>query len=315
MLSSLILAAGLGTRLDPLTRLIAKPAVPLGDRTLIEHVLSWLHRQSVRDVIVNLHHHPASISSVLGDGRHLDLSVRYSWEQPALGSAGGPRRALPLLGSDPFLIVNGDTLCDFDLAPMLDAHVSSLADVTMAVVPNPAPNHYNGILLGDEDEVLGFVPRGHSEPSWHFVGVQIAHRRVFEGLEDGVPAETVSGIYREMIAAAPGRVRAWKVNTTFLDVGTPRDYLAAALQQPLSISAAQIAASARLTRSVVWPGVTIEDDVVLEDCIVAGPLRVPRGLEAHTEILIPAAWARRGDRMRQHDDVAIYPLDIGHASS
>jgi NDP-sugar pyrophosphorylase family protein len=315
VLSSLILAAGLGTRLDPLTRFIAKPAVPLGDSTLIEHVLSWLHRQSVRDVIVNLHHHPASISSVLGDGRHLDLTVRYSWEQPVLGSAGGPRRALSLLGSDPFLIVNGDTLCDFDLGPMLDAHVSTQADVTMAVVPNPKPNHYNGILLGEDDRVIGFIPRGHSEPSWHFVGVQIAHRRVFEGLVDGVPSETVAGVYRQMIAGAPGCIRGWKVNTSFLDVGTPRDYLAAALQQPQAVRAGQIAASARLTRSVVWPGVTIEDDVVLEDCIIAGPMRVPRGLEAHTGVLIPAAWARPGDRMRRHDEVAIYPLDIGHASA
>src|SRR6188474_919178 len=104
-LPALVLAAGQGTRLDPLTRLTAKAAVPLGGRTLIEHVLDWVKEQGVVEVVMNLHHLPATITSVVGDGAHLGLSIRYSWEQPLLGSAGGPRRALPLLASDEFLMV------------------------------------------------------------------------------------------------------------------------------------------------------------------------------------------------------------------
>jgi NDP-sugar pyrophosphorylase family protein len=314
VISALLLAAGLGSRLDPLTRLVAKPAVPLGDRTLAEHVLAWLGRQQIRNVVVNLHHLPSTVTGVLGDGDHLGLSVRYSWEPVVLGSAGGPRRALPLLDSDPFLIVNGDTLCDFDLAPMLDAHRVSGADVTMAVVPNPDPGHYNGILADDAQVVRGFIPRGHTEPSWHFVGVQIVRKHVFAGLDEGVPAETVAGIYRDLVQAAPGRVRVWPVTTTFLDIGTPRDYLAAALQQPQVLPAGMVVpGSSSLTRCAVWPGVDIDDQVRLEDCIVAGPLRVPRGLEASAAILVPASVVRPGDRARVQDAVAIYPLDIEHA--
>jgi NDP-sugar pyrophosphorylase family protein len=315
MLSTLVLAAGLGTRLDPLTRLVAKPAVPVGDRTLIEHVLGWLADQGVQDVVVNLHHLPASITSVLGDGRHLQLSVRYSWEHPVLGSAGGPRRALPLLASDPFLIVNGDTLSDIDLAAMLAAHRASGADVTMAVVPHRAPDHYNGILADDDGVVTDFVPKGHTVPSWHFVGVQIAQRRVFEGLDDGVPMESVAGIYRDLLASAPGRLRVWPTDVPFLDIGTPRDYLAAVLRQVAPISSrAEIAASARLTRCAVWPEVTIERHVTLEDCIVAGPVTVPSGLEASTAILIPASLARPDDRVRIQDGVALYPMDVGRGA-
>lgn len=310
MLSTLLLSAGLGTRLDPLTRLVAKAATPLGDRTLIEHVLEWLHRQGGRDVVVNLHHLPATLTSVLGDGRHLDLTVRYSWEQPVLGSAGGPRRALPLLDSDPFLIVNGDTLSDIDLAPMLEAHRTSRADVTMAVVPNPAPHHYNGILVDDDGAVTGFIPKGHTVPSWHFFGVQIAQRRVFEGLADGVAAETVSGIYRQRLAAAPGSLRTWRLSTPFLDIGTPRDYLAAVLGLPSATPRdADVSESARIARCAVWPGAVIEDRVILEDCIVAGGIRVPSGLEARAAILIPAVYARSGDAARIIGDIAIYPLD------
>lgn len=311
MTSALLLAAGRGTRLDPLTRLVAKPAVPLGDRTLVEHVLRWLHDQGITNAVVNLHHRPDTITRVLGDGSHLGLPVRYSWEREILGSAGGPRRALPLLDSDPFVIVNGDTLCDFDLRPMLEAHRASGAAVTMALVPNQHTAHYNGVLLDDDDVVTGFIPRGHSEPSWHFVGVQVVNHRVFEPLEVDVPAETVAGIYRDLLVAAPGSIRGWRVSTSFIDIGTPRDYLAAALRQPDGLpEGVAVPESSSLTRCAVWPGVTIEDNVRLEDCVVAGPLSVPCGLEARAAIIVPLAVARQDDRMRVQRDVAIYSIDL-----
>ena len=74
---ALVLAAGLGTRLDPLTRLVAKAAVPVGTRSLLEHVLAWLRRGCVHDVVINLHHRPHTITSLVGEGAHLNLSVRY----------------------------------------------------------------------------------------------------------------------------------------------------------------------------------------------------------------------------------------------
>src|SRR6187455_1818633 len=119
VLPVLVLTAGFGNRLDPLTRLIAKPAVPVAGRTLIERVLEWLRAQGVTDAVLNLHHRPETLTSIVGDGAHLGLRIRYSWEMPLLGSAGGPRHALPLLDSQTFLIVNGDTLCDVALEPMI----------------------------------------------------------------------------------------------------------------------------------------------------------------------------------------------------
>lgn len=314
MISTLLLAAGLGVRLDPLTRLVCKPAVPLGDRTIAEHVLDWLLGQGVGDVVVNLHHLPATLTSVLGDGSHRRQRIRYSWEATVLGSAGGPRHALGLLESDPFLVVNGDTLCDFDLAPMLDAHRASGADVTMAVVPNPAPAHYNGILADELGVVQEVVSRGHTVPSWHFVGIQVASRRTFADLPDGVPAESVSGLYLDMVAQSPGRVRVWPVSTSFLDIGTPRDYLTAALRQAASVSAdVVVPETSHLNRCALWPGTVIEDNVRLEDCIVAGAVRVPNGVDVRTAILVPSHVVRPGDRMHLHGDLAIYPLDVGHA--
>ena len=295
-----MLTAGRGTRLDPLTRLVAKPAVPLAGRTLVERVLDWLVAQQVTDVVLNLHHLPESITSIVGDGSHLNLRVRYSWENPILGSAGGPRHALDLLGSDTFVIVNGDTLCDVALAPMIAAHRASGADVTMAVVPNPAPDHYNGIVLDADDRITGFVPRGHTGESWHFVGVQIAAASMFDALPDGVPAESVHGIYKSKLGAATGGVRAYRVNGRFFDVGTPQDYLETALAigghatiEPRAI----IEAGARVTNSVVWGGATIGEGAVLDRCIVAN-VDVPPGLKARDTVFIPARMRRDGDDVR-----------------
>src|SRR3954451_24324868 len=104
---ALLLTAGLGTRLRPLTYARAKPAVPVNGVPLVRRILTWLRRHGASDVVLNLHHRPQSIAAVVGDGGDLGLRVRYSWEQPVLGSAGGPRHALPLLTektADPFLI-------------------------------------------------------------------------------------------------------------------------------------------------------------------------------------------------------------------
>ena len=297
MLPALILSAGVGSRLDPLTRLVAKPVVPLAGRTLIERVIGWLTGAGVTDVVINLHHRPESIAAIVGDGSALGVRVRYSWEPAILGSAGGPRHALPLLDAETFLIVNGDTLVDFALKAMIAQHETCGADVTVAVIPNPRPDHYHGMELDADDRVTGFVLRSEGRPSWHFVGVQVVHARVFASLPDNVAAETVTGVYRELVRTQPGALQAFRANTTFLDVGTPRDYHDAALRlaypAPNVIeSGATLAPSARLTRTVVWPGAAVGAGADLEGCIVTSHVHVPRDFHATGAVLLPAAYAR-----------------------
>ena len=315
MLPTLVLAAGLGTRLDPLTRLVAKPAVPLGGRTLIEHLLMGLRHHGIRHVVVNLHHHPESITAAVGDGAALGLSVRYSWEPEVLGSAGGPRHALPLLDADTFFIVNGDTLTDVAMAPLLGAHRRTRAAVTMAVVPNTAPERYGGAVLDEDHGVLGFVPKGRAAGSWHFVGVQAAQASVFAGLEDGLPAESVSGLYPRMIADSAGCVRARPADTPFDDVGTPADYLEVALRRRAAgpgdsavEPGADVDPSAALERTVVWPGARVGAGARLTGCIVAGDVRVPPGFHARDAAIVPEHVAREGEDVERRDGVALFPI-------
>ena len=134
---ALVLTAGLGTRLEPLTRVRAKPAIPVAGEPLVRRIIAWLASNGVTDLVLNLHHLPETIAAVVGDGSDLGVRVRYSWEQPAvLGSAGGPRQALAILGAETFFIVNGDTLTDVSLRALAAAHDASGALVTLALVPN-----------------------------------------------------------------------------------------------------------------------------------------------------------------------------------
>jgi NDP-sugar pyrophosphorylase family protein len=312
VLPALVLTAGLGTRLDPITRLVAKAAVPIGESTLIERVLADLADQGVTDVVLNLHHRPDTITSVVGDGSHLGLRVRYSWEPVLLGSAGGPRHALPLLDSPTFLIVNGDTHCRVDLQSLIAEHARTQAAVTMAVVPNPAPAAYNGLDVDADGRVTGIKARGHADGTWHVVGVQVVQASVFEALPDDVPAETVHGIYQSLLGApAGGGWRCHRVNSAFVDVGTPADYLNAALAlggaSAVSPGAA-IARGATITRTVVWPGATIGPHASLDECIVTN-VAVPAGFRARCAVLVPSSVRQPTDAVPEHAGVLVFPID------
>jgi NDP-sugar pyrophosphorylase family protein len=283
---ALLLTAGLGTRLHPLTYRRAKAAVPINGEPLVNRIIRWLSTTGIRDLVLNLHHHPASIAAVVGDGSGLGVRVRYSWEQPVLGSAGGPRHALPLLADDSdetFLIVNGDTLTNLDVHDVLARHRESSALVTMALIENPRPDFYGGVRVSDDGWVTGFAPRGHQGRSYHFIGVQAVRARVFADLEDGVPFESVNALYPRLIAQNPRAIAAHISNTSFLDIGTPRDCLDTSLLLARREGArlvgerTSVASSAVLTDTVLWDDVTVGQGAELRECIVADGATIPHG--------------------------------------
>jgi mannose-1-phosphate guanylyltransferase len=309
VLPALVLTAGLGARLDPLTRLRAKPAMPMGDRTLVELILEWLRGQGVSDAVLNLHHRSETITAIVGDGAHLGVRVRYSWERQILGSAGGPKRAAPLLGST-FLIVNGDTLCEFDLAAMAAAHARSGAVATLAVVPNHAPARYNGILADDQQRITSFVPKGpEAAGSWHFIGVQIVSASVFDDAPADVPVETVAGVYRDRVAQGRGDLGIFPVDAPFVDIGTPQDYFDACMTRAQGGNGATAATAplAHIKDSVIWPGARIGAGATLDRAVVT-TVTIPRGFAASNAIIVPASVLRSGDAAEIVGDLAVFPL-------
>ena len=283
--SALVLTAGLGTRLRPLTYVRAKAAVPVNGDTLACRVIRWLASNGVRDLVLNLHHHPETIAASVGDGAHLGARVRYSWEHPILGSAGGPRHALPLLTERgrTFMLVNGDTLTDLDVAAMRAEHTSTGALVTMALISNPRPDKYGGVSVAS-GRVTGFTRPGAASESYHFIGVQFAESEAFAGLEDGVAAESVNSLYPRLVSERPGCIAAFISTASFRDIGTPADYLRtsvelAALEGDRMAAGmrVRIADSARVVRSALWDDVTVGRDAQLTDCVVCDGVRIPDG--------------------------------------
>ena len=281
--AALVLTAGLGTRLRPLTLIRAKGAVPVNGEPLARRVAAWLGAHDYRDLVFNLHHHPATIAACLGDGADLGVRVRYSWEQPVLGSAGGPRHALPLLtgdGRQRFLIVNGDTLTDVDLSALETVHASRAPLVTMAVIPNPAPDKYGGVLVED-GWVRGFTRAGSGRDSYHFVGVQLAEAAAFRELDDNVVAESVNWLYPRLLANDSRSIAAFVSNATFRDIGTPADCLRtshelAAIEGERPVGRnTQVGPAAIIRGSSLWDDVKVGARAQLIDCIVADRAQIP----------------------------------------
>jgi NDP-sugar pyrophosphorylase family protein len=293
---ALVLTAGLGTRLRPLTDVRAKPAIPVAGTPLIRRIVTWLVSQGVDDLVLNLHHRPASLTARLGDGCDLGARVRYSWELPRiLGSAGGPRLARAIVGADPFLIVNGDTLTDLDLSGLTETHTSSGALVTMALVPNREFLRYGGVLLDADGRVTGFVrPGPAAQGSYHYIGVQLVAGHVFDAVQPGIAANSIGGIYDEWIAAQPGAVRGVVADAAFHDVGTPGDYWRAsrALATIEGTTGSSVGTGtlidplAHVRQSVLWDDVHVGADVQLDECIVADGVVVPPGAVYRRTILV-----------------------------
>ena len=310
MVPALVLTAGLATRLRPLSFVRAKAALPVGDRAIVQRILRWLGGYGVTDAVLNLHHLPHTITSIIGDGAGEGLRVRYSWEMPVLGSAGGPRRALPLLGASPFLIVNGDTLTNVDVGALVDAHKKSGALVTMAVIPNLEPEKYGGVEVDADGAVTGFVTAARSLGArgiHHFVGVQVAEASAFAALPDNVPYESVKQLYPTLIEHRRGSVRAFVTDAAFFDIGTPADYLDTYLH--FEPAGSRIASSGcRLDQCVVWDDVEGADDVHLRRCIITDGARIPSG-STWENMTIRVAHGELMATERLVGELAIGPID------
>jgi mannose-1-phosphate guanylyltransferase len=312
-----VLTAGLGLRLRPLSYARAKAALPVAGVPLVARILRWLSSWNIRDAVLNLHHRPETITGLIGDGSQLDLRVRYSWENPVLGSGGGPRQALSFFDRDPMLIVNGDTLTELNLDAMIEHHRQSGARVTMALIDNPDPSKYGGVMVDREGWVTGFGPKGAPGPNLHFIGIQLATRSVFESLPASQPAETVGSLYPRLIREDPQSIKAFVSRATFHDIGTPRDYLSTSLafaraeKNPGGLigNKSTIHSTAELIDSVVWDRVTVQANCRLTRAVVADDVTIPAGSEFRDMAIVRAGGRVPAGRERLIGDLLVTEID------
>jgi MurNAc alpha-1-phosphate uridylyltransferase len=213
---AMILAAGRGERMRPLTDQTPKPLLEAGGKALIVHQIERLRAAGISEIVINLAWHAEAIEAALGDGSAFDVQIRYSREpEGALETAGGIRHALPLLGDTPFIVVNGDIHCDFPLARLSTALAAGDA-AHLVLVENP-PHHPEG----DFALVRGRVCRNGLDRRT-YSGIAVFRPEFFAALGPGF--RPLRPVLEQAISA--GRVSGELHQGEWLDIGTPERLLA-----------------------------------------------------------------------------------------
>ena len=152
----MIMAAGKGTRLRPITDLIPKPMAPIANRPALHHIIRLLRRHGLVDIVMNLHHLPETISGYFGACDDAGVRITYSLEPELLGTAGGVKNNEDFLGTGTFLVMSGDALTDIDLTGLLAAHRRNGSIATLAVKEMDDPSLYGVVITDDDGRVVAF---------------------------------------------------------------------------------------------------------------------------------------------------------------
>jgi mannose-1-phosphate guanylyltransferase/mannose-1-phosphate guanylyltransferase/phosphomannomutase len=155
-MKAMLLAAGLGTRLRPLTYELPKPMVPVLGRPVMEHILRLLAKHGFDDVVANLHYFPDLIRGRFGDGSDYGVRLVYSYEAELLGTAGGVRNVRDHFGDETFLIISGDALTDIDLGALWAAHKEQGGIATLALKRVEDTSQFGVVIVGEDDRIQGF---------------------------------------------------------------------------------------------------------------------------------------------------------------
>jgi mannose-1-phosphate guanylyltransferase len=332
-MKAMILAAGYGTRLRPVTYTIPKPIVPLCGRPLMAWAVEALLAGGIRDFVVNLHHLPEAIERYLRDAYGADARFEFSYEAEILGTGGGVRRVRPLLDADDdFFLVNGDTVQfpPYDALLSLRRGRDALAALTLRHPPQS--DRFTPVWF-ERDLVTGFG-QGTGEPLM-FSGTHLISRRVFDYLPDKEFSGIVDEVYQPMIESGRELVAGIVDDGLWFDIGTPLRYMAASrtllaltadgtlapargthiagdslVHETASVSAtparsivgARSVIEGNLRDSVVWDDCRIAPGVVLDNCIVAHGVEIAVPVALHDVVICCDAGAipREGEHRFEH---------------
>jgi len=227
-MKAMILAAGFGERLWPLTCDRTKPALPVLGKPLVGYVAEYLAHYGIEDVIVNLHHHPDSVRSALGNGSQFGVRLQYVHEPVILGTSGALDNAREMLADDTFVVVNGKLITDLDLKAALQTHRQQEALATLVLLRNSKYERFSVVETHD-GLVSNFAgmpkpPSSESEPPLMFTGIHILEPRIFEYIPRAVFSDTITDVYLPAMAKGE-RIAAHIAEGTWYELSTLRRYL------------------------------------------------------------------------------------------
>lgn len=287
-MKGMILAAGYGERLWPLTADRTKPALPVLGKPLVGYVAEYLARSGITEVIVNLHHQPDSVRRALGDGSQFGVNLRYVHEPVILGTSGALDNARDLLAGETLVVVNGKLITDLDLNAALETHRRTAALATLVLKENPQRERFSVVETKDGLVTrFGGMPPAQppnsqtsAPPPLMFTGIQILDPRIFEYIPRGVFSHSTVDVYPQAIAKGE-RVAAHVAAGMWYELSTLQRYLAISLallnQRGLDVYAGEnpsLDRQAEVRESILWNDVTIDAGARVRRAVLGDGVRV-----------------------------------------
>ena len=300
---ALVLAAGFGTRLRPLTDELPKPLLPVLGRTLLARSLEALAAAGCEAAAVNLHHLGEAVATAIGE-RWAGLPITWSREEPILGTGGAlvPLRGF-FAGASEVVVLNGDSLCDWPLRELLRRHRRSGAAATFLLAGRPDPRAFGGGVAVDRTgRVTGLRPGDAFGPAARrhvFAGAHVLSPGLLERLPDG-PSDSMTALYRPLLEAGQpiASLVTWR---PWYDLGTPARYLEAVLDEARRTTGgrwvgpgAEVAGAMR-GRCAVEAGAVVERGARLADAVLLGGARVAAGSRLERVVVGPGCDVPRGE--------------------
>ncbi|MCS6815941.1 MAG: NDP-sugar synthase [Blastocatellia bacterium] len=298
---AMILAAGLGTRLWPLTADRAKAAVPFLNKPIIVRLIEYLKHYGFTDVIINLHHQGESIRRVVGDGSAWGVRVFYSEEPEILGTGGALDKVRHLLQDETFLVINGKIITDIDLHAVCDAHRRRAALATLVLMKNLQRERFSIVEVDGDGKIVRFggMPSPQEMPGDHapllFTGIQVVEPEIFDFIPRGVFSHTTMDVYPRAIASGQC-IAAYIAEGQWYELSTLERYLNASLaflrREGRSFIAGEgtvIEDDAEVRESVLWERVRIGRGARLRQCIIGDDVTIPPGSDLERVAVVRAA--------------------------
>jgi len=223
---AMVLAAGLGTRLRPLTDLISKPMAPIVNKPVMEHIIELLAEHGFDEIVCNLHWYPEAIKDYFGDGSKWNINITYSYEPELLGTAGGVKKVEAFFEDRTFLILSGDALTDIDLTGLMDFHKKKEGICTIALTEVDDPSQYGVVITDNDNRITGFQEKplmGEEKSHLANSGIYVFEPEIFNHIPFGSFYDFGRDLYPKLLA---GQIPyyGYKHDRYWNDVGSLEQY-------------------------------------------------------------------------------------------
>jgi len=295
----MILAAGGGTRLKPLTDLCPKVLVPVVNEPVLGRVIEFLEAHGVEEIVVNAHHHYQKMVDYLKQGNRSGVNMEIRIEKKILGTGGGIKNTQDFWGQDPFIVINGDILTDIDLRTVYEYHLKRNNLITMVLHDFPV---HNKIRVDNEMNILSVGPGTNLKGALAFTGIQVIDPEVLDTMPENKNYSIIA-CYKKLIDLKKPLRGYLATGHSWVDIGTIPDYMRSNFEllppEKLAIArecyidpdatlkewavigkGSSIEKGALVKRSVLWSDVVVREGVEVVDSIVTTGVIVEENLEA-----------------------------------